>query len=240
MHKIVSTFHITLDDFHLVDIRSTNLGIIKSYTNVKRMELQRLFVSRRGVIALTTVFPSLESLKFDDCCIFGYAREITMDDHPLFGLLGSLKNLHTLELDCSRWDFAADISTESGPSKLVTLAALSRLRTLLVPVDFFVCFTPDDKKPRMQRTTILLPDSLRHLTLLLNDRCKSSLSREGSIPKTTLTRMVEPFMREFAPVLLIDFPRLEKVDLCYDMDDYPQQNVHPLAARFTDGRVAAS
>lgn len=150
-------------------------------------------------------------------------------------------NLCTLELDSSRTGFAADITTEAGPSKLITLAALSKLRTLLVPVDFFVDLTMDDK-PRIRRTTILLPDSLRHLTVLLNCRCKQRLLGESSMQKSTFISVarVEPFLREVAPALLGDFPHLEKVDLCYEMDDYRHQKVHPLAARSRDDGEAAS
>lgn len=164
------------------------------------------------------------------------------DRQRLFQLLGGLESFHTLELNSPRECFTEDITTESGPSTVVRISALSRLRTLLVPVDFFVGFTSYDEKPHIHRATTLLPDSLRHLTLLLDYRCKWRLSAHGSIRTQTdrVTRMIEPFLLEVAPALLIEFPHLEQVDLCYDMKDYRQHKIHTLAARSTDAGEAVS
>lgn len=225
------------------DIRSTLQGTTRISTSVKRMELRNLFITAEHIVTFTTVFPSLESLGMDDCLVYGYANSLTAADRQrLFQLLGGLENFHTLELDSPREPFAEDIITESGPSTVVTMSALSRLRTLLVPVDFLVGFTSYDKKPHIHRATTLLPDSLRHLTLLLDYQCKLRLSSQGSIPIGTdrVTRMVEPFLRQVAPALLIEFPHLEQVDLCYDMQDYRQHRVHTLAARSTAIEEAAS
>lgn len=179
----------------------------------------------------------------DNCPFYNHSNLSTPADcQRLFQLLGGLENFHTLELSCPRKRFAEDITTESGPSTIVRMSALSRLHTLLLPVDFFVGFTSYDKKPHIHRATTLLPDSLRHLTLLLDYQCKLRLSLQGSIPIRTdrVTRMVEPFLRQVAPALLIEFPHLEQVDLCYDMQDYRQHSVHTLAARSTAIEEAAS
>lgn len=163
-----------------------------------------------------------------------------MDNHELSQLLGRLKNFHTLELDSPRERFAAAIETDSGTSQIIMLSAMSKLRTLLVPVDFAVGFTSDDKPPRIHRINTVLPNSLRHLILLLDHQCKERLSWEGRIRKSRVSLVVEPFLREVAPALLMEFPHLKKVDLCYDMEDYSQNKVHPLIARSTaDSHVAS-
>lgn len=207
------------------------------------MELRNFFITVQDIVTFTTVFPSLESLAMDACLLYSYCDPLTGPDRRrLFQLLGGLENFHTLELDSPRARFAEDITTESGPSKIVTMSALSRLRTLLVPVDFFVGFKTYDMKPHIHRATTLLPESLRHLTLLLDYRCKWRLSCQGSMGIRTdrVTRMVEAFLRQVAPALLIEFPHLEQVDLCYDMQNYRQHRVHTLAARTTAVEEAAS
>lgn len=212
---------------------------------MKKVELRDLFVYIEQIVDLTTAFPSLESLSIDRCFFDrGLSLLTSAARNSLFQLLGGLENFHTLELDAPRELFATDITTESGPSTIVTLSALARLRTLLVPVDFFVGFEPDNEPPHIRRENTVLPESLRHLTLLLNFFCGKRLSDQGKFDYQgcvgSVILMVGTFLREVAPALLIEFPHLERVDLCYDMRDYRQNKVHPLVARFpADGHVAS-
>lgn len=208
---------------------------------MKRIVLRRTFVDSKDINALVAAFPSLESLTTNGCHFsMRSMKPSPLDNHELSQLLGGLKNFHTLELDSPRGEFAADIETDSGTSQIITLSAMSKLRTLLVPVDFAVGFTSDDKPPCIHRINTVLPNSLRHLILLLDHQCKERLSWEGRIRKSRVCLVVEPFLREVAPALLIEFPHLENVELCYDMEDYHQNKVHPLIARSTaDGHVAS-
>lgn len=178
-------------------------------------------------------------------------------------MLGELENLNTLVL--GTWlgapDFVTAISTATGPSNLFNLSALSKLRTLVVSANHFVCFTQDDEadepvfftaddapvcftqddEPVIHRATTILPDSLRWLTLLLSE-WEDSLSwaqrmqrrrRRQQMPRLTVSDVVESFLRDIAPALLVDFPHLERVDLGHNMKDYRQHNVQTLAERST-------
>lgn len=205
-------------------------------TNVKRAEIRNAHVRNGDIVTLTTFFPSLESLTIDACSVTGHPTDV--DGHRILQSLGALEKLHTLELDCQRRDFAADITTESGPSTLVTLSMLSNVHTLLVPVDFFVGFT-SDANPRVDRTATILPDSLKRLTLLLNPWHARWLARKGGIRKIKVARVIEPTLREIASDLLIELPHLDRVDLCFHIEDYRQHKVQNLAERSaTDGGAA--
>lgn len=160
------------------------------------MELRGFNVYADAIVTLAKGFPSLETLTIDDCFIRGHGS-CPLGGHVLFQVLGGLKNFHTLEFDSSPKGFVTDIATESGPSKLIALAALSKLRTLLVPVDFFVNFTSDNNSLRGHRTTIILPDSLHHLTLILDSRYMSRLSLlYGRRRKYGVILVVESFFCE--------------------------------------------
>lgn len=205
------------------------------------MEIRNLFMGTRHIAGLATAFPSLESLTIELCDVYNDSSLlISGDRNRLFQLLGGLDNFHTLELDAPRERFATDITTESGPSTIVTLFALSRLCTLLVPVDFFVGFTPDNEQPHIHRENTVLPGSLRHLTLLLDFWCSVRLSLRGGVRMDSVNLEVEPFLGEVGPALLVEFPHLEQVDLCYSMKDYRQHKVRTLAARLTNAEGAAS
>lgn len=208
---------------------------------MKRITLRRTFVHSGDIKNLMTAFPSLESLTINHCIIsMASMKHNPMDSHELFRVLGGLKNFHTLQLDTRRGEFAADTEPDSGTSQIITLSAMSKLQTLLVPVDFVVGFTSDDKPSCIQRITIVLPNSLRHLILLLDRQCMDRLSWEGKMRKSRATLVVETFLREVAAALLIELPHLEKVDLCYGMEDYRQNKVHPLIARsIADGHIAS-
>lgn len=177
----------------------------------------------QDVATLTTVFPSLESLAIGGG---GYwpTGPYSLHGRRVVQMLGGLKNFHTLELGhAKRSTFAMAITTETGPSTLVTLSALSKLRTLVVQADFFVGSTLGEK-PQLYRETTVLPDSLRHLTLILNPSSWESLARQAHR---------QAFLRKVAPALLDEFPYLERVDLCNYMDDYRQHKVQTLAERST-------
>ncbi|KAG6356422.1 hypothetical protein INS49_015810 [Diaporthe citri] len=213
-------------------------------TAVKNVELRSKCVSSMDIARVGSAFPSLESLTIDNCYFEDKPHNMSAEHgHNLYRVLGELENFNTFVLDVNNPEvFTTANVTASGPSKLFKLSALSKLHTLLVPVDLVVCFTQDkDLKPLIQRTTTILPDSLRHLTLLLNYECKERLAWEGtgSMQMSRVTNMVGPFLREVAPLLLVDFPHLEEIDLCYDMDDYRQNKVHLLASRFTAVAEAA-
>lgn len=220
----------------LADIEPTILGYAWISTTVKNVELRSKCVSSMDIARVGSAFPSLESLTMDNCHFEDKPYNMSVEHgHNLFRVLGELENFNTLVLDMNNTQvFTTAISTASGPSKMFKLSALSKLHALLVPVDLVVCFTQDkDLKPVIQRTTTMLPDSLRHLTLLLNYQCTRRLSWEADIQMSAVTRIVGPFLREVAPTLLVEFPHLEQVDLCYDTQDYRQHRVHPLASRFT-------
>lgn len=213
------------------NIRPTNQGYLTMSRSVTRIKLLGVDISFDDIVALTKAFPCLESLTVKDDCK-------KPADHKWckwkgsgslgFQYFGLLDNFHTLELDVPREGLAEDCSTESGPSKLVRLSAMSKLHTLMVPVDLFVGF---DESARIQRITTLLPDSLRCLTLLLNDQCDWALMKERRTC-ASVKRVVGEFLRdEVAPALLIEFPHLEKIDLCYHWEHYHRNKVHTLAAR---------
>lgn len=215
-------------------VSSTTTVPAKISTSVKRMEIRNLVVYGQQIVDLTTAFPSLESLSIDHCHVYHGSSLLTLaDNYPLFQSLGGLENFHTLELDAPRKRFATDITTESGPSTIVTLSALSSLRILLVPVDFFIGFT-DNEQPHFHRENVVLPGSLRHLTLLLNFYSRGRLLPWNSKQTDSFELMVEPFLGEVGPALLIEFSHLEQVDLCYNMEDYRQHKLRTLAARLTN------
>lgn len=199
--------------------------------SVTRIKLQAVDVTSDDIIALTKAFPCLESLTVkDECKESAYHLWCRRNASLIFQHLGMLDNFHTLELDLPREAVAEDITTESGPSKLVSLSALSKLRDLVVPADFFVGFMTEEPAC-IQRITTLLPDSLCCLTLLLNDQCDWALMEECRT-RSSVRRVVGEFLRdEVAPALLIEFPHLGKIDLCYHMGHYHRNKVHTLAAR---------
>ncbi|KAH8755707.1 hypothetical protein F5883DRAFT_686543 [Diaporthe sp. PMI_573] len=201
-------------------------------TSVKAISLRGISIETEDVRSLTKACPSLESLTIGDKSSFtdSSSNQNALDGHRIFQFLGGLENFHTLEFDFAPNCFRSDITTASGPAKLVRLSAMSKLHTLVVPADLFVDFT-SDQTPRIQRTTTLLPDSLRCLTLLLDTSCYGRLAEEHGM-RIDVTHVVGEFLREeVAPALLVEFPRLEKVDLCYHMEHYRQGKVHTLAAR---------
>lgn len=198
------------------------------------MKLQAVHITPDDIAAITKAFPCLESLAVKD----EYKKYAA--DHMwcgrvgsrIFQYLGMLDNFHTFQVepDVPCEGFAVDYTTESGPSKLVMLSAMSKVHALMVPVDFFVCFTTDEPA-RIQRITTLLPDSLRCLTLLLNNQCDWELIEERRT-SSSVKRVVGEFLRdEVAPALLTEFPHLGKIDLCYRMGHYHRNEVHTLAPR---------
>lgn len=222
----------------LSDIDPTTLGCTWISTAVKTVELRSKSVSSMDIARVGAAFPSLESLTIDNCYFEEKPNNMSgVHGHNLFRVLGELENFNTLALDVNNTDiFTVATTTASGPSKLFKLPALSKLHTLLVPVDLLVYFTQGrDLVAHGHRTTTILPESLRNLTLLLNGECKDRLSWAGQYSSRwcRTPRMIEPFLREVATRLLVDFPHLEKVDLCYHMDHYRQDKVRLLASRFT-------
>lgn len=194
-----------------------------------------------------SAFPSLESLTIEHC---SFQTDWRYDDfdaahsHTLFRVLGGLKNLNKLEFDTDgKYYFTTPTTTASGPSRLLTLSALSKLETLLLRADILV-YTTGDKKDPIHRAATIFPDSLRCLTLLVNERCEHELFvvsglQQGSMTTRECRRLVKAFFQEAASALLIEHPHLEEVNLCYDMEDYRQHKVHLLAARSTAGGGAA-
>lgn len=197
-------------------------------------------LTTRKIAQVTAAFPSLESLTIESCTFQPDPRRDSFDavhSHTVFQVLGGLKNLNNLEFDTyNRMRFTTSTTTASGPSKLFTLSALSKLETLLLPADILV-YTTQDKKDPIHRAATIFPDSLHCLTLLLNKRCEVYLSIDAGMRESTgyCGRLVEAFLQEVAPGLLIEHPHLEKINLCYDMEDYRQHKVRLLAARSTAG-----
>lgn len=209
------------------------------------MQLQRNVLTTMSTAQLAAAFPSLESLTIEHCDFHSSPRHDSFDavhGHTMFRVLGGLKNLNKLEFDTyGRDHFTTPTTTASGPSKLLTLSALSKVETLLLRADMLV-YTSRDKKTPIQRAATILPLSLRSLTLLLDNSCGEWLAYGAGMRKSAgkCDHMVIAFLQEVAPALLTEHPHLEKVNLCYNMEDYRQHKVHLLAARYTAGGGAAS
>ncbi|KAJ0115082.1 hypothetical protein J7T55_001491 [Diaporthe amygdali] len=213
---------------------STNLGDgdIPVSTGVKRVELRYKKLRIENVISLKAAFPCLESFTIVNC-VFVEERP-TPSNHPLFRVLGEFQNLHTLELDSFAECFIAPITTASGPSTLFNLSDLSALHTLVVPADVFIRFVRDEKELRIEGLRVVLPGSLRCLTLVLTKRFQLKLRRSGhGMMRHEIIRVFRVFLQEFGPTLLEDFPHLEKIGLCYQLMDYRQHDVYCLVPRPT-------
>ncbi|KAK2603255.1 hypothetical protein N8I77_009726 [Diaporthe amygdali] len=206
---------------------STNLG-----DGVKRVELRYKKLRIGNVISLKAAFPCLESFTIVNC-VFVEERP-TPSNHPLFRVLGEFQNLHTLELDSFAECFIAPITTASGPSTLLNLSDLSALHTLVVPADVFIRFVRDEKELRIEGLRVVLPGSLRCLTLVLTKWFQLKLRRSGhGMMRHEIIRVFRVFLQEFGPTLLEDFPHLEKIGLCYQLMDYRQHDVYCLVPRAT-------
>lgn len=179
----------------------------------------------KDIPSLTAAFPSLESLTMEDC-EFDLPSGPPQEGHPLFRELGG--SLHTLVLDMYQYEFTTQIRTTSEPYRLFNLAALTGLRNLVVPVDFFISLTDIYGKVCICCTgiTVILPASLRCLTLIFNDDgCE--LMTDGE----TSEEQIREFLRKNAPAILNSFPQLEKIDLGDDLDSYRQHDVETVASR---------
>lgn len=198
---------------------------------MKTVQLQHKMISTRDMTQLTAAFPSLESVTIENCYFH--------TDRRIFHVFEGLENLSNLEFDAYS-SSGIDI-TAPGPTEFFTMSALSKLETLLVGADLFVYYTQDEENPIL-RTATVLPDSLRCLTILLNNSCTNYLAYAAKMRRVAskYARLARAFLQEqVAPALLNEYPHLEKVNLCDDMEDYRQHKVQILAARSTAGGGAA-
>lgn len=197
--------------------------------SVKRIKLEAVDICTADFMAITKGFPSLESLTVEDK--HERVSGFNLDGSRIFQFLGNLDNLRTLELDFLHYHLSVRITTESGRFKLVDLSAMSKLRTLVVPLTYFDCSGSNDEELEgVQRITTLLPGSLRCLTLLLNEVGEIDMLNQIRL-KRNAKCWVEEYLQRVVPALLTEYPHLEKIDYCYNMDHYRQNKIQTAALR---------
>lgn len=199
-------------------------------TTVKKLNLRNVMIPTRSLRGLTVAFPSIESLTIEDRCSFVDAKSQRSPVPQLvFGPLGQLANLHTLVFDNDPEGFGTFATTDTGICKTVNLSAMSKVETLLVSLDLLAYFTLGENA-LIQPATTILPGSVRRLTLLHNTACKDRLSRQLT-QKVGVDRVFRDFMQDLATTLIVLFPNLDTVDVCYHMESYRRGNVFTLADR---------
>ncbi|KAG8160897.1 hypothetical protein KVR01_009161 [Diaporthe batatas] len=203
--------------------------------SVKKINLRGIEIVADNIEALTRAFPSMEALTIEDDCYISsdiiFRMWVIRLPKEAFNPLMRSDNLHTFVFDNYPFRLGSGrfSAATTGWHKTVDLSALPKLQTLVVPLDFFAYFTEGENR-LIQQATAILPGSLRRVILLLHSACKERLAKQFT-RKSGVEGTTREFMQELAATLLVEFPHIDKVDVCYHIEHYRQNKVFTLADR---------
>lgn len=185
--------------------------------NISCIDLRRSHCKALGIAQICTGFPALEQLfiSTDEIEIRSWEDKTILSDD-----LAKLKHLRELDLDLH---YYGDVKANLGPYGVISLAGLSDLVTLRLPLYFLVEMQPE-VKPFVPDMAQALPSSLKRLTVWANmDRVTHSKVTTFADPWITSTdgRIFHPrqsainFLEAIVSRVADHFRHLEEVTYCY-------------------------
>lgn len=185
--------------------------------NISCINLRRSHCRALGIAQICTRFPALERLfiSTDDIEIGSWEDKTILSDD-----LAKLEHLRELDLDLH---YYGDVKARLGPYGVISLAGLSNLVTLRLPLYFLVEMQPE-VEPFVPDMAQALPSSLKRLTVWANmDRVTHSKVTTFPYPYIRFAndhvfhprQSAVTFLESISSRVADHFRHLEEVTYCY-------------------------